>query len=158
MKGDQTMLEYFFKNDLVRFSEKQPENWEEAIRISCENLLGKEIINQTYIDEIIECVHKFGPYIVIVPGVAMPHSSEQSTGVFGTAISFTKMPGDVVFEEGNPEKNARLFFTLAAKNGDEHVENISNLSEMLMTDGLIEDLMDISTMEEYQTLIEKYQL
>src|SRR5436190_1203805 len=81
------------------------------------------------------------------------HSSEESEGVFGTAISFTKMSEEVVFEAGNPEKNARLFFTLAAKNSEEHVENISKLSEMLMTDGLIEALMDVNTIEEYQQVM-----
>ncbi|MBL1228206.1 PTS sugar transporter subunit IIA [Enterococcus sp. BWB1-3] len=152
------MLGYFYENDLIRLSEKVPENWEEAVKISCENLLEKEIINQTYIDEIIDCVKEFGPYIVIVPGVAMPHSSEKSEGVFGTAISFTKMPKEIVFEEGNAEKNASLFFTLAAKNSEEHVQNISKLSEMLMVDGLIDDLSAIETMSDYKDVMEKYQL
>ncbi|MBP1045230.1 PTS sugar transporter subunit IIA [Enterococcus sp. BWM-S5] len=152
------MLKYFYENDLIRFSDRVPENWEDAVKISCENFLEKEIINQTYVDEIIACVKEFGPYIVIVPGVAMPHSSEKSEGVFGTGIAFTKMPEDVVFEEGNPEKNAKLFFTLAAKNGEEHVQNIANLSEMLMVDGLIEDLSAIETMEDYKQVMGKYQL
>ena len=152
------MLKYFYDRDLIRFSGKQPENWEEAITISCQNLLDKKIISQTYIDEVIACVKEFGPYIVIVPGVAMPHSSEQSSGVFGTAISFTKMPSEVVFEEGNSEKNASLFFTLAAKNSEEHMANIANLSELLMTDGLIEDLSAIETIADYEQVMEKYQL
>ncbi|MGC6768336.1 PTS sugar transporter subunit IIA [Enterococcus sp. LJL51] len=152
------MLKYFYENDLVRFSEKKPGNWEEAVQISCDNLLEKKIINQTYVEEIIACVKEFGPYIVIVPGVAMPHSSEKSKGVFGTAISFTKMPADVVFEEGNPEKNACLFFTLAAKNPEEHMENIANLSELLMVEGLIEDLSATNSLADYQGVMEKYQL
>ena len=147
------MLKYFYDNDLINFCEKTPSNWEDAVILSCQTLLEKGIIAQQYVDEIVECVQKYGPYIVIVPGVAMPHSSEDSQGVLGTAISFTKMSQDVVFEEGNPEKNARLFFTLAAKNNEEHVENISKLSEMLMTDGLIEALMTVETMEDYQKVM-----
>ncbi|MDA9471501.1 PTS sugar transporter subunit IIA [Enterococcus sp. 5H] len=147
------MLKYFYENDLIRICSKTPDTWEEAVSLSCQNLLEKKIITQQYIDEIIACVQKYGAYIVIVPGVAMPHSSEESQGVLGTAISFTKMNQDVVFEEGNTEKNARLFFTLAAKNSDEHVENISKLSEMLMTDGLIEALMTVETMEDYRQVM-----
>ncbi|MBO0440895.1 PTS sugar transporter subunit IIA [Candidatus Enterococcus ikei] len=147
------MLKYFYDNDLINFCEKTPSNWEDAVILSCQTLLEKGIIAQQYVDEIVECVQKYGPYIVIVPGVAMPHSSEDSQGVLGTAISFTKMSQEVVFEEGNPEKNARLFFTLAAKNNEEHVENISKLSEMLMTDGLIEALMTVETMEDYQKVM-----
>lgn len=147
------MLRYFYDNDLVRICTETPTNWEEAVQVSCQNLLEKQIITEQYVDEIIACVKKYGAYIVLVPGVAMPHSSEDSQGVLGTAISFTKMQQDVVFEEGNEEKNARLFFTLAAKNSEEHVENISKLSEMLMTDGLIEALLAIENMEDYKTVM-----
>lgn len=147
------MLKYFYDNGLIQFCTDTPDNWQDAIILSCQTLLEKGIITQQYIDEIVECVQKYGPYIVIVPGVAMPHSSEDSQGVLGTAISFTKMSQDVVFEGNNAEKNARLFFTLAAKNSEEHVENISNLSEMLMTDGVIEALMDVENMEDYEKVM-----
>ena len=152
------MLKYFYENELIRFCEHTPASWSEAITLSCQTLLEKGMITQQYIDEIIACVQKYGPYIVIVPGVAMPHSSEDSQGVLGTAISFTKMSQDVVFEDGNDEKNARLFFTLAAKNNEEHVENISKLSEMLMTDGVIEALMTVETMEDYENVMTMFDL
>ncbi|MFD2306409.1 PTS sugar transporter subunit IIA [Enterococcus termitis] len=152
------MLRYFYDNDLIRFCKESTATWEEAVVQSCQTLLDKEIITQQYVEEIVTCVQKYGPYIVIVPGVAMPHSSEDSQGVLGTAISFTKMAQDVVFEEGNPEKNARLFFTLAAKNSEEHVENISKLSEMLMTEGLIEALMTIETMADYEKVMTTFDI
>jgi PTS system ascorbate-specific IIA component len=147
------MLKYFYDNDLIRLCESTPKNWQEAIEFSCQTLVEKGLITQQYVDEIITCVQKYGPYIVIVPGVALPHSSQNSESVLGTAVSFTKMPQDVVFEEGNDEKNARLFFTLAAKNSEEHVENISKLSEMLMTDGLIEALLAVETMADYRQVM-----
>lgn len=152
------MLKYFHENELVRFCDETPSNWEEAIQMSCQTLLEKKYITQVYVDEIIDCVKKHGAYIVIVPGVAMPHSSEDSQGVLGTAISFTKMKEDVVFEEGNPDKNARLFFTLAAKNSEEHMENIANLSEMLMTDGLIEALNEVENQADYEKVMAEFDL
>ncbi|HGF7276469.1 TPA: PTS sugar transporter subunit IIA [Enterococcus faecium] len=150
------MLKYFFDNDLVKYSDKNIDNWRDAIDESCQLLLEKGMINQSYIDEIIQCVEKHGPYIVIVPGVAMPHSSEDSQGVFGTAISFTKMKDSIQFEEEG--KEASLFFTLAAKNPEEHMENIQNLSEMLMTEGLIESLMATNSLADYQQVMQEYNL
>lgn len=152
------MLKYFFDNDLINYSEREITDWRDAITESCQLLLDKKIIDQTYIDEIIRCVEEHGPYIVIVPEVAMPHSSEDSKGVFGTAISFTKMKQPIQFESGEEEKSAILFFTLAAKNGEEHMENIQNLSELLMTDGLIESLVATNSIEEYQAVMEEYDL
>lgn len=150
------MLKYFYENDLVRYSDRELTDWREAISESCQLLLEKEIINQTYIDEIIACVEEHGPYIVIVPQVAMPHSSEGSEGVFGTAISFTKMKQEIDFKDPNEEKKAILFFTLAAKNPEEHMENIQNLSELLMTDGLIDDLVNTESMDDYLEAMKKY--
>lgn len=151
------MLTYFYDNDLVTYSEKTITDWREAIRESCQQLIKKEMINDTYVQEIIDCVEEHGPYIVIVPDVAMPHSSEDSNGVFGTGISFTKMKDSVAFD-GDEKKEASLFFTLAAKNPEEHMENIQNLSELLMTEGLIEDLKATETMADFKELMKQYQL
>ncbi len=152
------MLKYFFDNGLVKYSDKEITDWKEAITESCQLLLDKQLIDQTYIDEIIQCVKEYGPYIVIVPQVAMPHSSEKSQGVFGTAISFTKMQEAIQFESDGEEKSAILFFTLAAKNPEEHMENIQRLSELLMTDGLIDRLAATHSLEEYQMVMQEYQL
>lgn len=147
------MLNYFFDNQLIRYCEKQPADWREAIKESCQLLLERNVINQVYVEEVIASVEEFGPYIVIVPGVAMPHSSEQSQGVFGTAISFTKMKEPVIFDENDSEKNASLFFTLAAKNPQEHIQNIANLSDMLMTDGLISALEATNNQLEFEQVM-----
>lgn len=151
------MLKYFYDNDLINYSEKEITDWREAITESCQLLLDKKIIDQTYIEEIIRCVEEHGPYIVIVPEVAMPHSSEDSEGVFGTAISFTKMKQPIQFES-EEEKSAILFFTLAAKNSEEHMENIQNLSELLMTEGLIERLVATNSIEDYKAVMQEYNL
>ncbi|MDR0921853.1 MAG: PTS sugar transporter subunit IIA [Lactobacillales bacterium] len=150
------MLRYFYENELVTISQEKPENWEEAVRLSSKNLLEKKIINQTYVEEVVEAVKKYGPYIVIVPGVAMPHSTDKSEGVFGTAISFTKFEEPIYFAEGDEEKQARLFFTLAAKNPEEHMENIAALSDLLMTEGVIEALEKVHSLKEYQQVVEMF--
>ena len=150
------MLNYFYDNGLINYSEKEITDWREAIAESCQLLLDKKIIDQTYVDEIIRCVEEHGPYLVIVPEVAMPHSSEESEGVFGTAISFTKMKHSVSFESADEEKSAVLFFTLAAKNPEEHMENIQNLSELLMTEGLIERLAETQSIEEYKAVMKEF--
>lgn len=150
------MLKYFYDNQLINISKKHPKNWEEAIVISGEILKDHQLITDEYIQAVIRDVHEYGPYIVIIPNVAMPHSSANNQGVLGTGIGFTILPEKVYFEAGNEEKQAKLFFTLAAKNGEEHMNNIANLSEMLMTEGLVDDLMTIQTMDDYVKIMEKY--
>lgn len=152
------MLNYFFDNELINYSSKEITDWREAIFESCQLLINKNLVDETYAAEIIRCVEEHGPYIVIVPQVAMPHSSEDSKGVFGKAISFTKMKQPIQFESEEEEKSAVLFFTLAAKDAEAHMENIQNLSELLMTDGLVEDLVATKSIEDYQAVMQKYDL
>ena len=76
------MLRYFYDNNLVAISKKTPKDWEEAIRLSGEILKQNELITDQYVDQVINDVKEYGPYIVIVPGVAMPHSSAKRTNPF----------------------------------------------------------------------------
>ena len=80
------MLRYFLENGLINITDKHPQNWEEAIRISGEIMKKNNLVTDEYIDQVIADVKKYGPYIVIVPGVAMPHSSAENSGVLGTGL------------------------------------------------------------------------
>lgn len=152
-----TMLKYFHDNDLVRIYDETPQDWREALRIASENLKEKEIITDAYINEIIKNVEVNGAYIVIVPGVVMPHALATGPGVLGTGIGFAKFSEMVSFEEGNPEKQGKLFFTLAAKNEEQHLENIQNLIALLMTDGMIEALSNIETLDDFNQVMNHFE-
>jgi mannitol/fructose-specific phosphotransferase system IIA component (Ntr-type) len=150
------VLKYFLENGLVNYSKEQPKNWEEAVRMSCDKLIEKNIISNVYVNEIISSVKEHGPYIVIAPNVAMPHATADSKGVFGTAVSFTKFPEQVMFFDSseNEEKPAQLFFTLAAKNPDEHLENITNLMGLLMEEGMVDKLLNTNSVEDYKKMLD----
>ena len=118
------MLKEFVKSNHYKFA-KEASDWEEAVRMSCECLEADGTVEANYKDDIIACVKKYGPYIVIMPNVAMPHCQECAKGVHKTAIAFMKLKKPVSFEPGNPEMDARLFFTLASCNPDQHLENMT---------------------------------
>jgi PTS system ascorbate-specific IIA component len=132
------------------------DSWEEAIRMSCKPLENDGTVETSYAELIIECVNKYGPYIVLFPNYAMPHSTENAEGVHDTAISFMKLEEPVSFEAGNPEKDASVFFTLASVNKDQHVENMEGLFDMLTNEDLLEELLTVKTVEDLKHLAEKY--
>ena len=117
------------------------DTWEEAVTASCQPLMDDGSIEQSYVDSVISCVKKYGPYIVFTPNVAMPHSQEGAVGVNKTAVSFMRLRNKVSFDPGNPEKDAAIFFVLASRNHDEHMENMENLAALLLEPGMIEKLM-----------------
>ncbi|RMW42387.1 PTS sugar transporter subunit IIA [Lactiplantibacillus pentosus] len=149
------LLNDFLENDLVDIKSTAAKNWRDAIKQSGEKLIAHQYIRPEYMTEVISNVEKNGPYIVIVPGVAMPHALAESENVLGTAISFTKFPEPVIFDKNNPDSSAQLFFTLAAKDPDQHLANISELSDLLMTDGLIDRLLTVQNLSDYKTLLDE---
>lgn len=133
------------------------DNWEEAIQASCEPLLREAVIEQAYVDSVIGCVKKYGPYIVFAPNIAMPHSQEGAVGVHETAISFMKVEKPVHFEENNPDKDAKLFFVLASVDHAKHMENMEKLATMLLQPGMIDALLEVKSEEGLLALDEKLQ-
>lgn len=149
------MLREFVESKHYKFAEEAPD-WREAIRMSCESLEADGTVEADYKDQIISCVEKYGPYIVIMPDVAMPHCQEGARGVHKTTIGFMKLEKPVSFEEGNPEKDARLFFTLASCNSDQHLENMTKLSEVLMNEDVVKELLEAKGPEDLLRIQEKY--
>ena len=84
------MLREFVEKKHVKFADSAPD-WREAIRMSCEVLEADGTIEENYKEDIIACVEKYGPYIVIAPNIAMPHSQEGAKGVHKTEIAFMKL-------------------------------------------------------------------
>ena len=64
----------------------------------------------------------------------------------------------VVFDPEDESKNAQLFFTLAAVDNEQHLNNMMALSEMLMKDGIIEDLLNAKTEQDLLDINNKYSL
>jgi len=149
------MLKEFVEKGHCLFVDKV-DSWQEAIRLSCKTLEEDNTVDKTYAEEIIRCVEKYGPYIVLLPNVAMPHSQEGAQGVNKTAIGFMKVEEAVSFDPEDSEKDAKLFFTLASCDSDQHLANMIKLSEMLLNEELLQGLLEAKSKEDLLMLHEKY--
>ncbi len=149
------LLEDFVNRKLTSF-QTSFDSWQDAIRGSGENLIKQGYIDDRYVKAVIACVEKYGPYIVIAPDIAMPHSTEKADGVYKTAISFMKVEKPVVFDPNDSEKNARLFFMLAAEDHEAHLKNMMELSEMLMNEDLVSDLLKAKNDNDLLAIANKY--
>ena len=149
------LLKEIMDNKRVKFAEKA-ENWEEAIRMSCELLIDEGVITPGYVEEVIGAVKELGPYIVLMPGFALPHAVKGSANACGTAIAFMKLAEPVSFNPDNKDKDASVFFTLAARDTEEHLKNMRKLWTMLTNEELCDDLRKVSSEEELMALDKKY--
>lgn len=150
------MLKEIYENGYYSFIDKC-ENWEEAVKFSYKPLLDRNIVETKYVDAVIECINKYGPYIVIVPGIAMPHSTEGAEGCNGTAISFMKVENEVDFDPNDPDKKAILFFSLAAVDHEQHMQNIQSLMDTLMNEEIVEALNNAKCAEDLLQIANKYE-
>ncbi len=150
------LLKQILENKHYIFVE-ECENWQDSIRKACIPIEKDKTVGENYKEDIIACVEKYGPYIVLIPGVAMPHSQEGAEGVTRTAISFMKVEKPVIFDEEDEDSYANLFFTLAAENPEQHHANIANLMAILTNEDLVAELMQVKNAEELAIIAEKYQ-
>ena len=86
----------------------------------------------------------------------MPHSQECAKGVHKTAIAFMKLEEPVSFDPEDPEKDAQLFFTLASCNPEQHLNNMMRLSETLMNEELVAELLKANGPEDLLKIQKKY--
>lgn len=126
------------------------ESWQEAVKLSAESLVADGSVDADYYQQIVDCITKYGPYVVFEHYVAMPHSQENASGVHKTGIGFMRVKEEVSFgtDEDGEEKVAKLFFTLAACNPEEHLNNIQQLMSIFCNEDLLDALIAANTPED----------
>lgn len=126
-------------------------DWKDAIRKSAQYLLETKKIENSYIDAMIETVHKIGPYIVLGNHVALAHARPEC-GVNQLSVHFTTLNPPVPFgsEKFDP---VSLVITLAAVDADSHLELISELANVLMDEENVDKLVESKNASEFLRLL-----
>lgn len=122
-------------------------DWKEAIRVAALPLLHKGNISENYIDAMIANVVENGPYIVIMPRVAMPHARVEE-GSYKTGTSVLKLRDGVMFPQ---DKEVQLIIVLSAKDNDAHMQLLSDMVDVFMDEDKMAALLacnDVDTIRE----------
>ena len=86
------------------------DNYEEAIKISCDLLKENNSINDNYFDAILAKIDEFGPYFCMAPKFAMPHARPED-GALENDLCLLKLNEPVdFFRKGN-----RVIFNFKCK-------------------------------------------
>ena len=122
------MLKEFLKNNIILTDEF--DSWELAIKQASEPLLEKNIIKESYVEAMIYSVFKNGPYMIIMPHIALAHARPED-GVNENGISFLKLKIPVIFPQ---ENDVDIIIVLAAKEDEGHLELMAELADLLVDD------------------------
>ena len=121
-------LKDFISEDNVIFN-NDFDNWQDAIRFAGNLLIHSGCINQRYCNDMIEVVKMHGPYIVIMPGIALAHARPNGN-VFMNQIALVSMPKGVAF--GNAKNDpVHFLFAIAACTDKEHMTLFKTLAKFI---------------------------
>ena len=129
-------------------------DWEGSIDLVCKPLIEDGSIECAYIDSIKEKTKELGPYYVLAPQIAMPHSRPEN-GVNNNALALLIVRNGVEFnsEENDPVK---LLLLLAAKDSSQHLELIQSISTFFCNEDDVSKVINADSVNDILDIVKKY--
>lgn len=123
------------------------ESWQDAVIAAGDLLYQNGSVKRDYSTKMVEKVKEIGPYIVILPGIALPHAGYEDGGM-KTDMSFVTLNNPVIFgrEEYDP---VRLVIALAVSEKFDHIDALSELTELLQNRQNYEALIESNEKEDF---------
>jgi mannitol/fructose-specific phosphotransferase system IIA component (Ntr-type) len=122
------------------------DDWQAAIRVCGRLFLLDGATEVRFSDAMVRVAREFGPYIVVAPGIALPHALPED-GVKNASIAVIKLKTPVNF--GNKENDpVWLVVALAAVDNRQHIQGLAELAHILGNSRNIERLRQSNTRNE----------
>jgi len=129
----------------------QVNDWEDAVRTVGRLMVDTGVVEERYIEGMIATAKELGPYIVIAPGVAIPHSRPED-GVITTCLAFAQLNPPINF--GNEANDpVRVLFALGALDHSEHVEALKEIAEILTDQDQFDKLLNAESLNEITAIL-----
>ena len=106
--------------------------WQEAVQLGGRLLETKGYVTKQYLEAMVENVQTIGSYIVLLPGIAMPHA-KPSDGALKTGFSILVLDRPVQFDmaESSDEGRVQVLITLSAVDYVTHTRALKELIRVL---------------------------
>lgn len=142
-------LEDLIRPELVKIGVKA-KDWQEAILAAGKLLVDANAVDDRFPPAMIRVAEEFGPYIVIAPGVALPHARPED-GVIKASIAIARLKEPVEF--GNADNDpVFLLVALAAIDHEQHIQGLSQVANILGDDESLEKLRTAKTEQELRAI------
>ena len=145
------MLNDLLTTDLVSIG-AHAEDWREAVRVAGGLLERAGKCDSSYTDAMIASVEKFGPYMVLEEGIAMPHAqSDGNVSEPGICVVTLAEPVKFGHEEFDP---VRVLIGICAPDPKAHLAALSELSAIFECEDVVDRLCACKSAEEVLATIE----
>ena len=151
--GGVSLLQDLLSEDNVSF--RYPaETWEDVIRHGGQLMVDAGFTDPTYTEAMIDVVRDMGPYIVLAPGLAMPHARpEMGAKQVGTALVTLEKPIDFGSPENDPVSVA-IF--LCAPNKDEHIQLLTDIATLFEDEEFLDAAVNFESIEDVQAFLSEH--
>jgi len=127
-EGGQPMLADLLTQRTVAL-DVEVSNWEEAIRAAGRLLVADGSATEAYVEAMVQTVRSLGPYIVLVPGVAVAHA-QQGGHVRRVGMSLVRLRTPVAFGAGDNDP-VDLVFAFGSPDQESHLRALADLARLL---------------------------
>ena len=151
--GGVSLLQDLLSEDNVSF--RYPaETWEDVIRHGGQLMVDAGFTDPTYTEAMIDIVRDMGPYIVLAPGLAMPHARpEMGAKQVGAALVTLEKPIDFGSPENDPVSVA-IF--LCAPNKDEHIQLLTDIATLFEDEEFLDAAVNFESIEDVQSFLAEH--
>ena len=151
--GGVSLLQDLLSEDNVSFH-YPAETWEDVIRHGGQLMVDAGFIEPTYTEAMIDVVRDMGPYIVLAPGLAMPHARpEMGAKQVGTALVTLEKPIDFGSPENDPVSVAVF---LCAPNKDEHIQLLTDIATLFEDEEFLDAAVNFESIEDVQAFLSEH--
>lgn len=146
------MIKKYLNESTIRLK-VQAVDREDAIRKAATCLIEQGKITSVYVDKMMKALSDYGPYMVLIPGIALAHA-EPCDEVREECMSMMTLENPIVFghETNDP---VHTIFVLASCVKDKHMEVLMEISKLLMKEDFIHLLETSTQVNELLTYFER---
>lgn len=130
------------------------DTWESAVRQAGKLLVQAGAVEARYVDKMVHCVKELGPYIIVCPGVALPHA-RVSDGAKRVAVSYIRLNHGVLFDMDNI-KPICMIFAFSAINEKDHLHMLTDLWKIFMDKAALKRLYRCRTSKDVCNFMHKF--
>ena len=151
--GGVSLLQDLLSEDNVSFH-YPAETWKDVIRHGGQLMVDAGFTEPTYTEAMIDVVRDMGPYIVLAPGLAMPHARpEMGAKQVGAALVTLEKPIDFGSPENDPVSVA-IF--LCAPNKDEHIQLLTDIATLFEDEEFLDAAVNFESIEDVQSFLAEH--
>ena len=151
--GGVSLLQDLLSEDNVSFH-YPAETWEDVIRHGGQLMVDAGFTDPTYTEAMIDVVRDMGPYIVLAPGLAMPHARpEMGAKQVCAALVTLEKPIDFGSPENDPVSVAVF---LCAPNKEEHIQLLTDIATLFEDEEFLDAAVNFESIEDVQAFLSEH--